>query len=138
MIIFKVVSRILGVGPKKGKRAYYAQQKGMNRFSAAWMLERMVAETSLSEGDVMNVLITLRNLIAEVVKMGGSLDLGEVLSLRTHIPSKMMENEDDVTADALKRPCILVRWKSPITDALKSIEVEVDNPKRGTKAKTEP
>ena len=131
MIVFKVVERVLGVGPRKGQKAYGAEPKAPLKFSQEWLIERIVRETSLSEGDVRNVLITLKNIIKEVVTLGGSLDLGDIFSLRTTIPSKM--KEEDVCATSLKRPRILVRWKQPISDALKKIEVEVDNPKRKEK-----
>ena len=130
MIIFKVVERVLGVGPKKGQKAYCAEPKAPNKFSSTWLVERIVRETSLSEGDARNVLITLKNIIKEVVTLGGSLDLGDIFSIRTTIPSKMEAKEEDVCATSLKRPRILVRWKQPIAETLKKIEVEVDNPKR--------
>ena len=130
MIVFKVVERVLGVGPRK---AYGAEPKAPLKFSHEWLIDRIVRETSLSEGDVRNVLITLKNIIKEVVTLGGSLDLGDIFSLRTTIPSKMEVKEEDVCATSLKRPRILVRWKQPISDALKKIEVEVDNPKRKEK-----
>ena len=130
MIIFKVVERVLGVGPKKGQKAYCAEPKAPNKFSSTWLVERIVRETSLSEGDVRNVFITLPNIIKEVVTLGGSLDLGDIFSIRTTIPSKMEAKEEDVCATSLKRPRILVRWKQPIAETLKKIEVEVDNPKR--------
>lgn len=76
------------------------------------------------------LFITLRNIIIEVVTLGGSLDLGDIFSLRTTIPSKMEAKEIDVTALSLKRPRIIVSWKDPIRKALGKIEVEIDNPKR--------
>ena len=135
MLIFKVVETIHRIGPKKGQKAYNAVQKAPMKFSSAWLVERIVRETSLSEGDVRNVLITLRNIFIEVITLGGSLDLGDIFSFRTTIPSKMIDKEEDVTAASLKKPRIIVRWKSAITDALKKIEVEVDNPKRKEKNK---
>ena len=85
MISFKVVERVLGVGPRKGQKAYGAEPKSINKFSQAWLVERIVRETSLSEGDVRNVLITLRNIVKEVVTLGGSLNLGDIFSIRTAI-----------------------------------------------------
>lgn len=137
MISFKVIETILRVGPRKGQKGYGAVQKAPMKFSQEWLVERIVRETSLSEGDVRNVFITLRNIIVEVVTMGGSLDLGDIFSLRTTIPSRMLEKEEDVTiASALKRPRIVVTWKDAIRKALGKIEVEVDNPKRKEKNKT--
>ena len=93
MIIFKVKESILKVGPRKGQKAYSAVPKAPNRFSSTWLVERIVRETSLSEGDVRNVLITLRNIVKEIVSLGGALDLGDIFSLRTVITSKMEANE---------------------------------------------
>lgn len=130
MFSFKVIETILRVGPKKGQKAFTAVPKAQAKFGVDWLIQRIVRETSLSEGDVRNVLITLRNIIIEVVTLGGSLDIGDIFSLRVSIPGKMIEKEIDVTADTLKRPRILVRWKEPISKALKLIQVDVDNPKR--------
>ena len=130
MIIFKVIESVLSIGPRKGQKAYSAVPKAPNKFSSAWLVERIVRETSLSEGDVRNVLITLRNIFIEVITLGGSLDLGDIFSLRTAIPSKMETKEEDVSANSLKRPRIIVSWKENVRKALKNIEVEVDNPKR--------
>ena len=98
MLIFKVVETIHRIGPKKGQKAYNAVQKAPMKFSVQWLIERIVRETSLSEGDVRNVLITLRNIFIEVITLGGSLDLGDIFSFRTTIPSKMIDKEEDVTA----------------------------------------
>lgn len=130
MIVFKVIESVLHIGPRKGNKAYSAVPKSTNRFSQEWLVDRIVRETSLSEGDVRNALITLRNIVIEVVKLGGSLDLGDIFSLRTAVPSKMEEKEENVTADSLKRPRIIVSWKEPVRKALKQVQVEVDNPKR--------
>ena len=130
MISFKVIESVLRIGPRKGQKAYSAVPKSVNKFSATWLVERIVRETSLSEGDVRNVLITLRNIFIEVIKLGGSLDLGDIFSVRTAIPSKMEPKETDVCAESLKKPRIIVTWKENVRLALKKIEVEVDNPKR--------
>ena len=130
MIYFKVKESILRVGPRKGQKAYSAVPKAPNRFSSTWLVERIVRETSLSEGDVRNVLITLRNIVKEVVTLGGSLDLGDIFSLRTVISSKMEAKEKDVCKTSLKRPHIVVTWKESVRKSLNDIQVEVDNPAR--------
>ena len=128
MIIFKVKESILKVGPRKGQKAYSAVPKAPNRFSSTWLVERIVRETSLSEGDVRNVLI---------VSLGGALDLGDIFSLRTVITSKMEANEKDVSVTSLKRPHIVVTWKESVRKSLGDIKVEVDNPARKKLKETE-
>ena len=130
MVKFKVIERLMKIGPLKGKKGYGAAPKAQEKFSQSWLIQRIVRETSLSEGDVRNVLITLRNIIIEVVTLGGSLDLGDIFSLRVSMPSTFIEKEEDVTSKVLKKPGIIVTWKDNIRQALKGIEVEVDNPKR--------
>ena len=100
-------------------------------------MERIVRETSLSEGDVRNVLITLRNIVKEIVSLGGALDLGDIFSLRTVITSKMEANEKDVSVTSLKRPHIVVTWKESVRKSLGDIKVEVDNPVRKKPKETE-
>ena len=65
-----------------------------------------------------------------MISLGGSLDLGDLFSFRVAIPSKLIDDVKEVSAESLKRPRVLVRWKSAVTDALKKIEVDVDNPAR--------
>jgi putative DNA-binding protein len=130
MVKFKVIERQMKIGPLKGKKGYGAAPKAQEKFSQNWLIQRIVRETSLSEGDVRNVLITLRNIIIEVVTLGGALDLGDIFSLRVSMPSTFIEKEEDVTSKVLKKPGIIVTWKDNIRQALKGIEVEVDNPKR--------
>ena len=94
------------------------------------VLERIVRETSLTEGDARNVIITLRNLILDCARMGTGLDLGDIFSLRVNVPSKMEENEKDVCAKSLKAPKLTLTWKESVRKALKELQVDVDNPAR--------
>ena len=130
MLEFTVKSRKATMGKLKGKTVYIAVPKGQQKLTPEMVLERIVRETSLSEGDARNVLVTLRNIFIEVIKLGASLDLGDIFSIRTSITSKMEAKEEDVCATSLKKPRIIVTWKDTIRQALKKIEVEVDNPKR--------
>ena len=130
MIEFNVKSRKSTMGKLKGKTVYIAVPKGQQKLSAETVLDRIVRETSLSEGDVSNVVITLRNLIKECARTGIGLDLGDIFSLRVMVASKMEENEKDVTSASLKAPKLILTWKSTVRESLKKLEVEVDNPAR--------
>ena len=130
MIEFKVTSRKATIWKMKGKTVYIAVPKGQQKLSPEMILERIVRETSLSEGDARNVIITLRNLILECARMGNGLDLGDIFSLRVNVPSKMEENEKDVCAKSLKTPKLTLTWKESVRKALKELQVDVDNPAR--------
>ena len=130
MIEFKVTSRKATMGKMKRKTVYIAVPKGQQKLTPEMVLERIVRETSLSEGDARNVIITLRNLILECARMGTGLDLGDIFSLRVNVPSKMEENEKDVSAKSLKTPKLTLTWKESVRKVLKELQVDVDNPAR--------
>ena len=130
MIEFKVAPRKATMGKMKGKTGYIAVPRGQQKISPEMVLERIVRETSLTEGDARNVIITLRNLILECARMGTGLDLGDIFSLRVNVPPKMEENEKDVCAKSLKAPKLTLTWKESVRKALKELQVDVDNPAR--------
>lgn len=130
MMQFIVKPRKATMGKNKGKTVYIAVPKGQQKLSPQMVLERIVRETSLSEGDARNVIITLRNIIAECARMGTGIDLGDIFSIRVVVPSKMEETEENVSAASLKAPRMTLTWKDSIRKALKELDVEVYNPKR--------
>jgi len=66
------------------------------------------------------------------LKMGASVDLGDLGSLRVYFPPKMMDNQKDVTAATLKKPKIVFTPKNRMREAANAVEVSVDNPARKT------
>ena len=86
-------------------KEYQIQQKLTN----GMVVERIVRETSLSEGDVKNALVSLSNVVCDALQLGMSVDLAELGSFRLVVPSRMMDTPAEVTVkDALKAPKI--RW----------------------------
>ena len=91
------------------------------------LIERIVRETSLSEGDVKNALVSLSNVVCEAMTLGMSVDLAELGSFRLVVPSKMMDSAAEVTvADALKTPKIVFTPKQKMRDAANSVELSID------------
>lgn len=133
MLEFEVKSRVLNVGERKGQTAYYATPKSQSKMSNDMVIERIVRETSLSEGDVKNALVSLSNAVCDALKMGMSVDLAELGNFRVVVPSKMMETKEEVTVkNALKNPKILFTPKQKMRDAANAIEVSIDRPKDDT------
>lgn len=127
MIEFEVKSRIQPIGTRKGQTVYFAHPKSQQKLTNKKLIERIVRETSLSEGDVKNALISLSNVVCEALELGMSVDLAELGSLRVNVASKMMNSAEEVTAkDALKTPKIVFTPKQKMLDAAKSVEVSVD------------
>ena len=105
MIDFEIKSKTQPIGTRKGQTVYFAQPKSQQYFTNKMLIERIVRETSLSEGDVKNALISLSNVVCEAMQLGMSVDLAELGSFRVVVPSKMMDSAAEVTVkDALKNP----------------------------------
>ena len=108
MLEHEIKKKVLTIGNRKGQTVYYAYPKSQQKLTNEMVIERIVRETSLSEGDVSNALISLSNIVCDALKMGMSVDLAELGSLRLIVPSKMMDTPEEVTvADALKTPKIV-------------------------------
>ena len=127
MIEHEIKSRVITIGNRKGQTVYYAYPKSQQKLTNDMVIERIVRETSLSEGDVSNALISLGNIVCDALKMGMSVDLAELGSLRLIVPSKMMDTPEEVTvADALKTPKIVFTPKQKMRDAANSVELSID------------
>lgn len=67
------------------------------------VIEHIMRKTLLSEINVSNALIRLSNVVCNAFKMGMSVDLVELGSLRLVVPSKIMDSLEKVTVtNALK------------------------------------
>lgn len=91
------------------------------------LVERIVRETSLAEGDVKTALISFSNVVCEELKQGMSVDLAELGLFRLVVPSKMMNTHEEVTVkDALKTPKIVFTPKQKMRDAANKVELSID------------
>ena len=133
MLEHEIKKKVLTIGNRKGQTVYYAYPKSQQKLTNEMVIERIVRETSLSEGDVSNALISLGNIVCDALKMGMSVDLAELGSLRLIVPSKMMDTPEEVTvADALKTPKIVFTPKQKMRDAANAVELSIDRPKKET------
>ena len=127
MMEFDIASRVQPVGNRKGQTVYYAKLKSQSKMDNDMVIERIVRETSLSEGDVRNALISLSNVVCDAMKMGMSVDLAELGSFRLSVSSKMMDTEEEVTVkDALNNPKIIFTPKQRMRDAAMDVELSID------------
>ena len=138
MLEHEIKSKLLTIGNRKGQTVYYAYPKAQQKLTNDMVIERIVRETSLSAGDVSNALISLSNVVCDAMKLGMSVDLGDLGSFRLVVPSKMMDTEAEVTVrDALKNPKIVFTPKQKMRDAANAVELSIDHPKDDTTT-TEP
>ena len=130
MIEHEIKSRVITIGNRKGQTVYYAYPKSQQKLTNEMVIERIVRETSLSEGEVSNALISLSNIVCDAMTLGISVDLAELGSFRLIVPSKMMDSPDDVTvAKALKTPKIVFTPKQKMRDAANEVQLSVDRVK---------
>ena len=128
MLEHEIKTKVLTIGNRKGQTVYYAYPKSQQKLTNDMVVERIVRETSLSEGDVKNALVSLSNIVCDALKMGMSVDLAELGSLRLVVPSKMMDTAAEVTAkDALKTPKIVFTPKQKMRDAANQVELSIDH-----------
>ena len=127
MLEHEIKSKVLTIGNRKGQTVYYAYPKSQSKMDNEMVIERIVRETSLSEGDVKNALISLSNVVCDAMKMGMSVDLAELGSFRLSVSSKMMDTEEEVTVkDALNNPKIIFTPKQRMRDAAMDVELSID------------
>ena len=127
MMEFEIDSRVQPIGKREGQTVYFAKLKTQQKLTNEMVIERIVRETSLSEGDVKNALVRLSNIVCDALKLGMSVDLAELGSLRLIVPSKMMDTPEEVTvADALKTPKIVFTPKQKMRDAANAVELSID------------
>lgn len=127
MLEYEIKSRVQSVGERKGQTVYYAQLKSQQKLTDKMLIDRIVRETSLSEGDVRNALVSLSNVVYESLRQGISVDLAELGSLKVSVTSKMMDTPEQVTVkDALNTPKIVFTPKQKMRDAANSVELSID------------
>lgn len=127
MMEFEIDSRVQPIGKREGQTVYFAKLKTQQKLTNQMVIERIVRETSLSEGDVKNALVSLSNIVCDALKLGMSVDLAELGSFRLTVPSKMMDTPEEVTvADALKTPKITFTPKQKMRDAANKVELSID------------
>ena len=90
MLEHEIKNKVLTIGNRKEQTVYYAYPKSQQKLTNDMVVERIVRETSLSEGDVKNALISLSNVVWDALQLGMSVDLAELGSFRLVVPSKMM------------------------------------------------
>lgn len=126
MIQFAIKSRVQPIGTRKGQTVYYAQPKMLQRMDTSELVEQIVLQTSLTEGDVRSALVTMKNIICSALKAGRSVDMGELGSLSLTITSKMMDSPEAVTKDTLNKPRIIFNPKGEMRAAANAVEISID------------
>lgn len=95
MLEFDVKSRVQPVGQRKGQTVYYAQMKSQQKLTNKMLVERIVRETSLSEGDVKNALKTPKIVFTPKQKMHDAANAVELSVDRSTVSSEPDNGGED-------------------------------------------
>lgn len=126
MIEFQVKSKTLPLGKRKGQTVYFGQPVSQQHLTNKMVVDRIVRETSLSVGDVSNVLISLGVIVRDALELGQRVDLADLGSLCIIVSPVMMNSEEEVTVEkALKTPKIVFTPKSSMRSAANSVELHI-------------
>lgn len=132
MLKFEVKTKVSPLGDRKGQTVYYAYPLTQDRMTLDTLLKRIERETSLTAGDVRNALSSMTHIICEALSEGRNVDLGELGAIRLIVPSRMMDNKEDVTvAKALKEPKIVFTPKQAMKDAAKKVQMVIGKDSTG-------
>lgn len=126
MIELEIKSKRLAQGRRKGNIVYFAMPKTQVRMTYKELVDRIVRETSLTAGDVSNAIISIANVVCDVIELGGSVDLADLGLIRATVNTKMMDSPGEVTVkDALLTSKISYTPKKRMRESLKKIEVRI-------------
>ena len=105
---------------------YFGQPVSQQHLTNKMVVDRIVRETSLSVGDVSNVLISLGVIVRDALELGQRVDLADLGSLCIIVSPVMMNSEEEVTVEkALKTPKIVFTPKSSMRSAANSVELHI-------------
>lgn len=126
MIEFQVKSKTQPLDKRKGQMVYFGQPVSQQSLTNKMVVDRIVRETSLSVGDVSNVLISLGVIVCDALELGQRVDLADLGSLCIIVSPVMMNSEEEVTVEkALKTPKIVFTPKSSMRSVANSVELHI-------------
>lgn len=130
MMNYKVASRKLNIGKRKGQKVFYAKLIHPGRIPLRVVEERITNATSLTRADVHAALIALGVVVADALSLGHSVDLGDMGLLKVSAPSRYQDQEVEVSVRSIATPVVRYYPKAFMRAAARRVELSVDNPAR--------
>jgi predicted histone-like DNA-binding protein len=126
-INYKVIEQPASKLSTTGKPTYNARACGRKRMSLDKIAETIQRRSSLSKGDVYSTLISLTDLIPDLLLTNHTVDLGDLGTLSLHLSSKSEERAEDVTWRSVKELKVQFRASKELKKNLKKANfVRVD------------
>ncbi len=128
-LVFIIKKRLNGLLSGQGKTVYYPVPKTIGNVTIDTVINRIVAATSLTKGDVRNALDSLAEVVCDELRNGNSVDLAELGRLRVEVTPRFTDSLDEVSVkNSLKTPRIKFSPKRKMLDAAKKVKIVIEHP----------
>lgn len=135
MLHYEIASKIVKFGKdfteeerKTGKVKYFAQRVHRSRVGIKYVTDEIVQRTSLTRGDVTNVIMTLSEVVNSLLMEGIAVDLGDLGSLSVEANGKYVDEARAVTADTIKKPQVRYTPKHEMRRFAQRVRISVRKP----------
>lgn len=108
----------------RDEKKYYVQPIRVGTIRRNELEDEIVALTSLSRGDVRNVLVTSSELIGKYITLGYSVTLEDVGTLSLRVNSEGSDTPEEVNAANVKSTSVGFRAATSLRDGIEKIKFE--------------
>jgi predicted histone-like DNA-binding protein len=108
----------------RGQEKWYASPVNDGRITKAEISKEIVGLSSLSRGDVSNVIESLLDVLPKYLLMGKSVNLGDLGTLRVSFSSEGVDGPNDFTASKIKGARVIFTPSVELKNALATLNYE--------------
>jgi predicted histone-like DNA-binding protein len=120
---YKLVERGNPSKPEDAKK-WYASPVNAGKFTIKDFAKEIAGRSSLTRGDIENVLSNFLDELPTFLEIGMSIQLGEFGTMRLSLSSEGTESPTEFTADKIKGARIIFTPASDLKESLKKIKYE--------------
>ncbi len=113
---------------KEAEPKYYAAPVNSGRVTINTLSARMERNSSLSRGDILNVISNFLDELPEYLKDGKSVQLEEFGTVRCSFSSEGVDNAEDVNASLIKKVRVIFTPGARLKHRLSDISFEEQKP----------
>jgi predicted histone-like DNA-binding protein len=120
---YRVIQRVNPLDPK-GPKKKYANPVNAGRFTLSDFAKEISGRSSLTRGDIENVLINFLDELPTFLKIGMSVQLGSFGTLRLSLSSEGVDEDKEFTATHIKGVKVIFTPSPEFKKVLESISFE--------------
>ena len=135
LVTYSVVAR-KNPSKKEAPEKFYAQAQANGEMGTVEICERLQRECTLTRADTMAVLVALEDVVADGIRNGEIVRLGDLCSLQLSLSGKGSVTEEEYTDANILRKRVLFRSGRTLRSALNMLVFKKvpKKPKRGTQS----